>query len=129
MESVYRRAGQVIVIDFEVRDLEAADGFDRSRKRVFGCLRPSRLPQATLCVAKRPQHLFAVEPLSLAVFAEAHYCHLAILARLSPSCRRSGNLGNENLVASYILSDRDVQYLDEQGGRRAPSEAFSVVIP
>ena len=51
---MYRGAGQVIAIVFEVRDLEAADGSDRNRKRVFGRFRPSRLPQMSLSVAKRP---------------------------------------------------------------------------
>jgi hypothetical protein len=70
--SMHGRAGQVIVVDFEVRDLEATDGIDRHGKRLFGCLRPSRLPQALLGLAKRPQHLCPIETLSLAVFAEAH---------------------------------------------------------
>jgi hypothetical protein len=84
-------AGQVVLLDFEVRDLEAADGLDRQLDRLIGRRRPSRSAQASLCIPKRPQNLGPIEPLSLAVVAEAHMSpdiSLQILLCAPTTCTR-----------------------------------------
>ena len=60
-----------VVFEFEMRNLQTPDGFDRERERPLRCL-CAGLPQLPPRAAQRAQDLGAVEPLSLAVFAEAH---------------------------------------------------------
>ncbi|HEY7186758.1 MAG TPA: hypothetical protein VH436_09425 [Vicinamibacterales bacterium] len=67
-----RRVAQILVVDLEVRDLESPHGLYREHERAVDCLRIVGVAQPPTRVAQRPQNLGAVEPLPLAVIAEAH---------------------------------------------------------
>lgn len=109
-----RRFAHTLVVDFEVRDLQASHRLNHERERVVDCLRIVRLPQLPAGVAQQPQNLGAVEPLPLAVIAEAHCSvavlrnHLATLTTLSPVRRKhsdtdAGRRGDDVSMGKRIL--------------------------
>src|SRR5262249_7863898 len=66
------------LVDLEVRDLQAPHRVDRKTQRLLDQPRIVGLPKPSTRVAQRTENLGAVEPLPLAVIAEAH-CVVAVL--------------------------------------------------
>ena len=63
----------ILVLAFEVRDLERLHGSDRQTQRVVGLTPALALSQLVAELAQRAQHPRPIEPLPFTVFAEVRH--------------------------------------------------------